>query len=273
MNALWRRRFLTWGILIAVVGVRLILPIILVSITSWKAPLVVAMLAFSNGAAYAELLEGARYAIEAFGGTFLLMLSLKYFFDSAKTVHWIRTLEHRMAKLGDIEALEMAIVLWVIIVISFFVPSFAQVEVLLAGVIAVLVSIALEGLMRLLSKGGTATSGLGLFIYLEVLDTAFSLDGVVGAFALTFSIPLIVLGLGIGAYFVRALTIYLTEHRILDTLLFVENGAYWAIFGLSMCMLASLTIHVPETITGSIGLLFMLASYYSSIKERKRKAQ
>jgi hypothetical protein len=272
MNALWRRRFLTWGILIAVVGTRLVLPVVMVSLTSWQSPFLIAHLAFVDAHAYALLLERARFTIEAFGGAFLLMLALRFFFDSGKTVHWIRVLERRMAKLGDFEAIEMAVVLWLVLVVSFLVPPAEQTAVLVAGLIAVLISVSIESFMRFLARHqNAAVSGIGLFIYLELLDTAFSLDGVVGAFALTFAIPLIVLGLGIGAYFVRSLTVYLTEHRVLESLRFIENGAYWAIFGLSVSMFASLLVEVPETVTGGLGLVFMLASYYSSVKARGAK--
>ncbi len=272
MSALWRRRFLTWGIWIAVVGVRLVLPILLVAATTWQSPFAIAHLAFFDGAAYGALLHSSRYAIEAFGGAFLLLLSLRFFFDAQKTVHWFRAAEWRMARWGELEAVEMAVVLWVLLAVSWFVPEAVQAMVLVAGLFAVLVSVAMENFMRFLARRETETSsGWGLFIYLNVLDTAFSLDGVVGAFAFTFSIPLIVLGLGVGAYFVRSLTIYLTEHRILETLMFVENGAYWAIFGLALCMLGSLLLEIPETVIGATGLTLLAASYWSSVRARAAK--
>jgi hypothetical protein len=104
-------------------------------------------------------------------------------------------------------------------------------------------------------------AGLALFLYLNVLDSAFSL---------TTAIPVIVVGLGIGAYFVRVLTIYFVEKKTLDTLLYLEHGAHWAIFGLAVSMFASLVWHVPEIVTGGIGLAFVLAAYYSSLRKNGR---
>ena len=89
MSAVWQKRFLTWGILVAVFGTRLILPILIVSATVFISPIAIAVLAFSNPEAYASLLAGAGNAIGSFGGAFLLMVSLKYFFDSGKQIHFL----------------------------------------------------------------------------------------------------------------------------------------------------------------------------------------
>ncbi|MEK9177041.1 MAG: DUF475 domain-containing protein, partial [Patescibacteria group bacterium] len=98
--------------------------------------------------------------------------------------------------------------------------------------------------------------------------SAFSLDGVVGAFALTSAIPVIAVGLGIGAYFVRSLTIYMVRERTLETLRYLEHGAHWAIFGLAGSMFANLIVEVPELVTGGIGFVFLVAAYYSSLRFR-----
>jgi len=103
-----------------------------------------------------------------------------------------------------------------------------------------------------------------------VLDAAFSLDGVIGAFALTTAIPIIFAGLGIGAFFVRTITVFLVQKKTLDTLVYLEHGAHWAILGLALSMLASLMIHIPEAITGLIGLVFVTLAYVSSVREKKR---
>lgn len=266
MPPAWQKRFLTWGIAIAVVGTRLILPILVVSAAGWVSPVSVALLAFSDGDAYGLLVEGARIGIGAFGGAFLLMLSLRYFFNVEKSVHWLSAIERRLARLGSIESIETMVTAAAIIAAAFFAPSPVRMTVLIAGALGIALSVAIEHAVGFFSKGlaGAASQGLALFIYLEILDTAFSLDGVVGAFALTTSVVLIVIGLGIGAYFVRTLTIYLTEHRVLESLIFVEHGAYWAIFGLAVSMFVGLALSVPEYVTGSVGFCFMLAAYLSS---------
>lgn len=275
MPPVWQRRFLTWGIAVAVVGTRLILPILVVSAAGWVSPVSVALLAFSDGEAYGLLVEGARIGIAAFGGAFLLMLSLRYFFNVEKSVHWLSAIERRLARLGSIESIEAIVTAFAVIAAAFFAPPGAHETVLIAGALGIALSIAVERAVSFFSKGlampahagqagAAASHGLALFVYLEILDTAFSLDGVVGAFALTTSVVLIVIGLGIGAYFVRTLTIYLTEHRILDSLIFVEHGAYWAIFGLAVSMFVGLALPVPEYVTGSVGFCFMFAAYLSS---------
>lgn len=271
MNETWRKRFLTWGMLIAVFGTRLILPILIVSASVALSPLAVAKLAAFAPEEYGHLLEGARYAIYAFGGSFLLMVALKYFLDDAKEVHWIRVIERHLSKWGRIASIEIGIALTFVACVSFLVPSVEQATVLVAGVIGVVLFIAMQGLASVFSvevEGAAVRSGLALFIYLNVLDSAFSLDSVVGAFALTTAIPIIVAGLGIGAWFVRSLTIYLVEKKTLDTLAYLEHGAHWAILGLAGSMFADLLFHVPEIITGLIGLVFVVAAYWSSVRAR-----
>lgn len=275
MSKKWQDRFFTWGILIAVFGTRLVLPILIVSASILMSPWAVAELAVFSPAEYGRLLEGAKYAIYAFGGAFLLMVSLKYFFDSAKTMHWLRMIERHLVKWGRIEAIEIAIALTVIASISFLVAPAVQATVLVSGLIGIILFIVMQGITSSFSVEAesltvAAKSGLALFMYLEVLDAAFSLDSVVAAFALTTSLPIIVAGLGIGAWFVRSITIYLVRQKTLDTLAFLEHGAHWAILGLALCMLAGLVFHVPEAITGTVGLAFILASYWSSLRHRKR---
>lgn len=270
MSELWRRRFLTWGMLIAVLGTRLVLPILIVSASVLLSPLAVAKLAAFAPLEYAHLLEGARYAIYSFGGAFLLMVSLKYFMDDSKDIHWIRVIEKRLSRWGRIEALEIGIALIALAGISFMVPGTEQATVLVGGIIGMVLFILMQGLASAFSVDTAASSGLALFIYLNILDSAFSLDSVVGAFALTTAIPVIVAGLGIGAWYVRSLTIYLVEKKTLDTLVYLEHGAHWAIFGLALSMFADLLFHVPELITGTIGFVFVAAAYWSSIVYRRK---
>ena len=267
MNALWQRRFLSWGILIAVFGTRFLLPIFIVSIIVWASPWAITQLAIFDPVHYGELLHEAGYAIHSFGAAFLIMVSLKYFLDAEKEVHWIHALEKHLTLWGRIEAVEIALALICIAGVSFFVPAVAQATVLMGGIIGVVLFIAMEGITSAFSieAKDAATASLALFMYLEVLDAAFSLDGVIGAFALTSSIPIIAVGLGIGAFFVRSLTVYMVRERTLDTLKFLEHGAHWAIFGLAISMFASLLTEVPEIVTGTIGIAFVAAAYWSSV--------
>jgi uncharacterized protein len=268
MSPVWQRRFLTWGIAIAVFGTRFVLPILIVSIAVWASPWFITTLAFTDPAEYGRLLDSVHGSITAFGGVFLMMVSLKYFFNKAKELHWIDSIERHLVKWGHIEAIEIALALIILTTLS-FVTHFDQAAVLVSGIVGLILFVVMEGLAGSLSleSGDVAKSGLALFIYLNVLDSAFSLDGVVGAFALTTNLLIIVVGLGIGAYFVRALTLYFVEQKTLTELVYLEHGAHWAILGLSLAMLANLVIHVPEVVTGLVGLVFVALSYRSSLRE------
>lgn len=273
MSPVWQKRFLTWGILLAVFGTRFLLPIVIVSIAVLASPLYITKLVFTDPAAYSELLAGVHGSITAFGGVFLLMVSLKYFFNKAKSVHWIEIIEKYLVRWGRIEAIEIALALISLTTLSFF-THYDQATILVSGLIGLVLFIVMEGVAGSLSidGGDIAASGATLFIYLNILDSAFSLDGVIGAFALTKNLIIIMIGLGIGAYFVRSITLYFVQKDTLTELVYLEHGAHWAIMGLAAAMLANLIVHVPEVITGLIGLCFVLLAYYSSRKERNNTA-
>ena len=269
MSPVWQKRFLTWGILLAVFGTRFVLPILIVSAAVWISPISVTHLALENPEEYSHLLESVHGSITAFGGIFLLMVSLKYFFDKAKSVHWIKSIERHLVKWGNIEAIEIAIALTLLVSMSFM-THFDQASVLIAGLIGLILFILMEGVAGSLSVEGKdiAIGGFSLFMYLNILDSAFSLDGVIGAFALTSNLFIIMIGLGIGAYFVRSMTVYFVKENTLAELKYLEHGAHWAILGLSGAMLANLVLHVPEMVTGLIGLCFVGLSYMSSRREK-----
>ena len=269
MSPLWQRRFLTWGILLAVFGTRFVLPILIVSAAVFASPLYITQLVFTDPEEYSHLLESVHGTITAFGGTFLLMVALKYFFDKAKDLHWIKVVEKHLVKWGNIEAIEIALALTVLITLSYL-TSYDQASVIIAGLVGLVLFIVMQGIAGSLSveSSHVAAGGASLFIYLNILDSAFSLDGVIGAFALTNNLIIIMIGLGIGAYFVRAITLYFVKHNTLTELKYLEHGAHWAILGLAMAMLLNLVVHVPEVVTGLIGLCFVAVAYRSSLKER-----
>src|SRR3989344_589658 len=183
MDETWQKRFLTWGILVAVFGTRLVLPGIIVAVAAGIWPWEAFVLAFNDPEAYGALLAGVSYAINAFGGIFLLMVSLHYFFNTAKQVHWLAAVETRLARWGRIEAIELAIALTVLLFLAYF--SEAQASVLFAGCIGLLTFVAMQGITSSIETGtDVAVAGASPLVYLNILDSAFSLDGVVGAFAL-----------------------------------------------------------------------------------------
>lgn len=265
MTEIWQRRFLTWGIAIAVFGSRALLPILIVSAGTWISPLTIGSLALNDPEKYGELLHGAMYVINTFGGMFLIMVAFKYFFDERKERHWIRTVEQYLSRWGNIEAIEILLAILILLPLA-AVTEGHQYEVLFSGLVGIVLFVVIHEIIAAFSVKTPlgAASGFAMFIYLNLLDAAFSLDSVVGAFALTTNIVIITIGLGIGAYFVRSLTLFLVHHGTLDELIYIEHGAHWAILGLAVVMLVGLFIEVPEPITGFIGFIFLCLAYISS---------
>jgi uncharacterized protein len=272
MEPLWQKRFLTWGMLIAVFGTRVALPIGIVSVVAMLSPTAVLNMLFTEPEQYAALLDAAHYSIASFGGMFLLMVALHYFIDDTKEVHWLYSLEYRLTRLAPIESFQIAVAVCVLITVALMVPVHAA-AILLAGCVGLVLYICMEGLASVTgggTEGTVAMTGFSAFMYLNVLDSAFSLDGVVGAFALTSNIVLIAIGLGIGAYFVRYITILLVQRDTLATLRYLEHGAHYAVGALALCMLGSLVWHIPEILVGSIGLVCVACATYSSYQYQKK---
>jgi hypothetical protein len=129
-----------------------------------------------------------------------------------------------------------------------------------------------SGALSARTEGGSATgaAGLALFLYLETLDASFSLDGVLGAFAISTDIVLIALGLGVGALYIRSLTVNLVRHGTLARYQYLRHGAAWAILALSIVLFATTAGHVPEWLSGSIGLGTIAAAFASSVLANRR---
>jgi hypothetical protein len=220
----------------------------------------------------------AHTSVSAFGGIFLLMVALKYFFDYSKEEHWLPWFEKPMSRLGKLEAVETAIALIALALICSRLPTEQQTTFLFSGITGLIVFLLVDALGSILEDFGAKTgdlqkASLGMFLYLEVLDSSFSFDGVVGAFAITNNLFIILIGLSIGAFFVRSMTIMFVEKNTLDGFRFLEHGAFYAIMVLAGSMLASVFIHIPEWITGLSGAVIIGLSVLSSISDaRKAKA-
>ncbi len=279
MSHEWRRRFLTWGIAIAVFGMRFIFPIAIVSIFSQIGMGEVLKLALHNPDEYAKHLHEANVGISSFGGTFLMMLFFEFFLDKNKNLHWIKHLEIPMKKAGDVKFFAVAATFSCLVFLQIFLPAEKMLVSVVSGVAGILTHSAIHGASAFLERKAEMKSafalkhaGLVAFIYLELIDASFSLDGVLGAFALTKDVVVIAIGLGVGAFFVRSLTIVLVEKNTLDKLVYLAHGAYWAIGALAVIMFGSTIKEVPELITGAIGMCLIISSLISSILERKKKA-
>ncbi len=278
MTPVWQKRFLTWGILIAVFGMRIIFPLAIVAIFAWINPFAAMHLALSDPDQYSHIIEDAHGPISAFGGTFLMMVALKFFVDEDKSVDWFVGLERNLRKFGSIRGFEIVIVLCMIIGICQFLPETKHASFLMSALFGLLIFMLVDGLGSYLDGMAGSTSslaargGLGAFLYLEVLDASFSFDGVIGAFALTTNILLIAIGLGIGAMYVRSMTIMLVERGTLAEFRYLEHGAFYSIFALSVIMFLQSLFHVPELITGGIGFSLIGYAFYRSIQHNKNEA-
>lgn len=275
MTPVWQRRFLTWGILIAVFGMRIVFPLAIVAIFAWVNPIEAMRLALADPDEYSRIISHAHGPIAAFGGTFLMMVALKFFIDEDKDIDWIRSLERFLRKCGSIRGFEIGFVLLIVISVCSHVKPEEQTTFLASAIYGMLTFLAVDGLgtyLDTMSKKATtagAQGGLGAFLYLEVLDASFSFDGVIGAFALTTNILLIAIGLGVGAMYVRSMTIMLVERGTLQEFQYLEHGAFYSIFALSIIMFLQSLFHVPELLTGFIGITLIGGALVSSIRHQK----
>ncbi|MCA9328025.1 DUF475 domain-containing protein [Candidatus Saccharibacteria bacterium] len=281
LSPLWQTLFLTIGIFFAVFVVRFLFPIIIVMLSTGLGGAHVVDLALNHPNDYAHELEKAGPSIEAFGGTFLLMIGLYYFVDRQKDIHWFTWLETMLSKAGKVRFLKLITMLVVATVMYFTVEKDVQQAVLVSSLLGIALHVGLESVSSFFEKrqpSGKSKkivqqvgwAAFASFMYLQVLDASFSLDGVIGAFAITNSVLLIMAGLGAGALWVRSLTVYLVRNGTLAKYRYLEHGAHWAILALGLVMIAKLYhVELPEYITGSLGLVFIVTAVVSSLIEKR----
>jgi len=299
MDAIWRKRFLTWGILIAVFGMRIIFPVVIVSVIAGVSPLAAINIAVNEPDLYQQHMESSHIAIMGFGGAFLMMVALDFFFDDEKD-HWIPFIEQPIVHLGKVKFAAEVITLLAIMGIALSKLADAdEMTFIYSGLAGLLTFTAINKLSNWIESSdaaeheasevqdnievqkstdnkpnsadvvaNVAKSGLVMFMYLEVLDASFSFDGVIGAFAITTDLFIIAIGLGVGAMFVRSLTIMLVEKGTLAEYRYLEHGAFYAIIALAAIMFLKTFMHVPEVITGLIGAGFIIVAMLHSIKDK-----
>lgn len=287
-NKFWKTIFLTVGILVAVFGMRLIFPIAIVSVTADMSMIDTVNLALDNPVKYSTKLLENHISISAFGGIFLWLVFANFLFDNEKDVFWLGKGEKLLASLGNIPYISYLSAIILLLGICLVVPLALGNEIFTAGIVGIGIYAGVQLLGWALEKftgstqeeseanGQVATgivkAGIGGFLYLELLDASFSFDGVVGAFAITNDIIIIMLGLSIGAMAVRCLTIYLVNEGTLDNYRYLEHGAMYAIGVLALILLCSGFIHLPEIVTGLIGVLIIGVAFYQSIQANKKEA-
>ncbi len=277
LSPLWQTVFLTVGIFIAIFGMRVVFPILIVVLTAGLGWREVLDLALNNPDLYAEKLLSANHTIAAFGGAFLLMLFFHFFFDKNKSTHWIGLIERPLQRVGYT---------WVPVVFSLAIVGvlaalpanqYAE-DTLRAGLLGIGTYVVVRGIEHLFArykkapettKSGkiihqTGWAAFATFMYLEILDASFSFDSVIGAFAITQSVVLIAAGLGVGAFWVRSLTVYMVRKGTLDKYRYLEHGAHYTVGVLAAVLLLSIFVHVPEVIAGLAGIGFVGAAFVSS---------
>ncbi|MGW4045413.1 DUF475 domain-containing protein [Streptomyces sp. NPDC004721] len=307
MNAFWQKIFLTVGVLIAVFGMRLVFPVVIVAVTAKMGPIEAVDLALTNKDRYQQLVTDAHPAIAAFGGMFLLMIFLDFIFED-RDIKWLHWIERPLAKLGKIDMLSVCIALVVLLISSFTFAANAHQHggahvdkaetVLIAGIAGLITYMVVGGLSGYFedkleeeeereheeeeeaARTGKKRSAVALagkaaffmFLYLEVLDASFSFDGVIGAFAITNDIVLMALGLGIGAMYVRSLTVYLVRQGTLDDYVYLEHGAHYAIGALAVILMVTIQYEINEVITGLVGVVLIAWSFWSSVRRNRALA-
>lgn len=289
----WQQRFLLWGMLVAVFGMRVLFPLLIVAVIAHAAPLPgpfsiyewlssghwpasdVLTMAIVAPQRYAATLQSAHIEVMAFGGTFLLQVFWHFFLNQNKEGYWLRPIERAMQQLGRLEMAGVVLTLLVLLAIAAFLPQPQAYKLLLAGSWGLVAYTIVNGISALMgSDGSVVRASWGGFLYLELLDASFSFDGVLGAFALTRNIFLIAIGLGIGAMFVRSFTLMLVEKGTLSELRYLEHGAFWAIGALAVVMLLAPVLEVPDAATGGVAAaLIVLAGLHSLLANRRDRRQ
>ncbi len=277
MDEKWGKIFLTWGILIAVFGMRLVFPVAIVMGFAHLDLATVVNLAMYNPTEYAHHLHVAHPAIAALGGMHLLLVFLNFIFDEGREIHWFKWIEEKLCLLGKFDSISIVVALVILLSVVSKVPEAMKLTILSAGIGGVILYTTICGISDALSTevgGKVVRQGLAAFFYLELIDASFSFDGVIGAFAITREVAIIMLGLGIGAMFVRSLTLLMVRKGTLGEFIFLEHGAHYAIGILAIIMMISTTgAEIPEVVTGLTGVVFIVWAVISSILHNKREAR
>ncbi|MEP6710377.1 MAG: DUF475 domain-containing protein [Candidatus Saccharibacteria bacterium] len=275
LSPFWQRLFLTVGILIAVFAVRFALPIVMVAIATALDFSSVLSLAISNPTEYGHKLHDVAPIIDGFGGMFLFMVALFFFIDAKRSDRWLKLPENFGAKLAKVRFIKLLLTTLAFATVLLVAPEGNKVTVGVAAFLGAAVYSLLYGVTVLMERANqkkaltqqVGWAAFSLFMYLQVLDASFSLDGVVGAFALSSNIFIIMAGLGVGALWVRTMTIYMVHHETLAKYKYLEAGAHWAILCLAAIMCLKLVgIELPEVVIGSVGLVFIAGSLFGSVR-------
>jgi hypothetical protein len=256
-----RRWFLIWGMIFAVFVVRGLLPWLIVWATNTELGFIGSFTAaFSSDPKVVEAIEMSAPILLIGGGVFLLFI----FF------HWLFLEEKHFGLVGEKFIYSQGLWFYAVvsILLSFIVWHSLKVNPLMAfgAVVGSTGFFITHGFKQnaekaeksLMQKGNL--SDISKILYLEVIDMTFSIDGVLGAFAFTLSVPLILFGNGLGAFVVRELTIRNVDK--IKKYIYLKNGAMYSIFFLGIIMvLDSFGYEIPAWLSpmvtfGTIGYFF-----------------
>lgn len=240
-----RKWFLIWGMFIAVFVVRGVLPFLIVLVTNPGLGIIGAITAtFSSDPKVISAIEQSAPILLIGGGTFLLFLFFHWLFLEPK--HFGLTGERFILSQGvwfyAVVSILLSVIVWYALRINPFMAFGAVVGSTAFFITHGFKQNAEEEEKKLLTQ---TRSDLSKILYLEVIDATFSIDGVVGAFAFTLSVPLILLGNGIGAFVVREVTTY--NIKRIQKYVYLKNGAMYSIFFLGTIMLFdSFGFYIPQ---------------------------
>ena len=266
-----RRWFLTWGIIVAVFGVRGALPWLIVWVmTPGLGPWQAFTASLSGDAAALAAVQQSAPVLLIGGALFFVFLFFHWIFIEPK--QFGLPVEQYFVRQGGwfyaVVSTLLTVVVWFALEKS---PMLAFGAVL--GSTAFFIthgfrSYAEEQERGILSRK-SELSDVGKILYLEVIDMTFSIDGIVGAFAFTLSVPLILIGNGIGAVIVRQLT-YHGVGRI-RKYVYLKNGAMYSIFVLGIIMLAhGFGINVPEWVSPLATFIIVGYFFLKSVRHARR---
>ena len=267
-----RRWFLLWGIIIAVFLIRGLLPWFIIWMNNPSLGAIGALTAsFSSDPKIAEVIEQSAPVLLMGGGVFLVFLFFHWLFLETKNYGLIgeRFIEKQGVWFFAVVSILLSVIVWKAIKVN---PAMAFGAVV--GSTAFFITHGFkenaEKAEKEMLEGSGNMSDIAKIFYLEVIDATFSVDGILGAFAFTFSIPLILVGNGIGAFVVRQLTVSNVEN--VKKYKYLKNGAMYSILALGTIMLAdSFGFHIPEWFSPIITFTIIGFFFWKSVKELKKQ--
>ncbi|AUH50179.1 hypothetical protein CXB49_04765 [Chromobacterium sp. ATCC 53434] len=274
MSPRWRRVFMTAGIAVAVFGMRILFPLLIVATAGGVSLADAFEIATEQPGRYQRIMHDSHLMIMGFGATFLLMVVIEYFVQHEKDEHWVPVVEPLLARLGSVENAQSLVTVLLVAVVAALLPAGQRMVFVSSCFWGYVTFMALHMFKQLFGgvdiRTAAARNGLIGFVYLEVLDASFSMDGVIAAFAITNDFWLIAAGLGIGAIFVRSLTLYLVERDMMGRFKYLEVSAFWAIAALVAVMFAAaLGVELGEVTAGLLSIAIIGLGLLTSLPARE----